>query len=89
MTPAAKGIPINVGNNIITTVIELAEMIKSETNSNSEIIFEKLPVDDPTLREPVLTRAKEILNWEPRTDLETGLKKTIAWFKRCFGKKFL
>ncbi len=79
--PESRGIPINIGQDKMTSVLELAELIKKLTNSNSKIIFKKLPVDDPTYRQPILTRAKEILNWEPITDLETGLNKTIEWFK--------
>ncbi len=78
--PEARGIPINVGNDKMNTVLELAEVIKRLTNSNSEITFHPLPMDDPLLRQPDLTRANSILKWEPKTDLETGLKKTIEWF---------
>lgn len=86
LTPQARGIPINVGNDKMTTVLELAETIKRLTNSNSKIIFNPLPIDDPELRQPVLDRARKILKWEPSTDLETGLKKTIDWFKQALRK---
>ena len=79
--PEARGLPINVGQVKMDSVIDLAETIKRITNSNSKIIFKPLPIDDPILRQPDLTRARKILNWEPKTDLETGLKKTIEWFK--------
>jgi UDP-glucuronate decarboxylase len=87
MTPEARGIPINVGNDKMNSVLELAEMIKRLTDSNSKIIYKELPIDDPILRQPVLDRAKKILNWSPTTNLEEGLKKTIAWFKDAIDKK--
>lgn len=87
LIPEARGIPINVGNNQVNTVIELAEAVKRMTGSKSKIIFEKMPIDDPNFRQPVLKRAKDILNWEPTTNLETGLKKTIDWFKDQIAKK--
>ena len=81
MAPKARGIPINVGNDKENTVLELAEMIIELTGSNSKIIKMPLPIDDPIRRQPVLKRANEILDWEPKTDLLDGLKKTINWFK--------
>ena len=77
----AVGEVINVGNDKEYTILELAEVIKDLTNSNSKIIFKKLPIDDPVRRSPNLDKAKNILNWEPKTNLREGLKKTIEWFK--------
>ncbi|MFX1571212.1 MAG: UDP-glucuronic acid decarboxylase family protein [Promethearchaeota archaeon] len=77
----AIGEVINLGNNKEYTILQLAEIIKELTNSNSKIVFKALPVDDPVRRCPVINKAKELLNWEPKTPLEEGLKKTIAWFK--------
>ena len=77
----AIGEVINLGNNKEYTILKIAHIIKELANSNSKIIFKPLPIDDPTYRCPVITKAKEILNWEPLTTLEEGLKKTIAWFK--------
>ncbi|MHA2000666.1 MAG: SDR family NAD(P)-dependent oxidoreductase [Promethearchaeota archaeon] len=79
--PEARGLAINLGQDKMTTVLELAEIIKRLTNSNSKIQFYPLPIDDPVMRQPVLTRANKILNWEPKIDLESGLKQTIEWFK--------
>lgn len=81
INPKARGIPINLGQDHMTSVLELAETIKELTNSNSKIEFRPLPIDDPVLRQPVLKRANSILNWEPRTELRDGLEKTIEWFK--------
>ena len=86
LTPAARGIPINVGNDKMTTVLELAELIKKLTKSESEIIFKNLPIDDPLRRQPILKRANEILNWKPQTQIESGLEKTIEWFKDATEK---
>jgi UDP-glucuronate decarboxylase len=72
---------INLGNDKEYTILELARIIKDLTNSSSKIVFKPLPIDDPIYRCPVITKAKKILNWEPTTSLEEGLKKTIAWFK--------
>ncbi|MHA2393647.1 MAG: UDP-glucuronic acid decarboxylase family protein [Promethearchaeota archaeon] len=77
----AIGEVINLGNDKEYTILELATIIKDLTNSNSEIIFKPLPIDDPVRRCPDITKAKKILNWEPKTSLEDSLKKTIAWFK--------
>ncbi len=77
----ANGEVINLGNDKEYTILELANIIKDLTNSNSKIVFKQLPIDDPVRRCPDITKAKKILNWKPTTSLEDGLKKTIAWFK--------
>ncbi|MFX0187455.1 MAG: UDP-glucuronic acid decarboxylase family protein [Candidatus Hodarchaeota archaeon] len=77
----AIGEVINLGNDKEFTILELANLIIDLTNSNSKITFHPLPIDDPVRRCPVLKKAKEIINWQPTTSTEEGLKKTIAWFK--------
>lgn len=73
---------VNIGNNEEHTVLEYAELVKKLTNSKSEIVFnEELPEDDPKQRQPDITKAKELLNWEPKVDLENGLTKIIEYFK--------
>lgn len=79
--PKARGVPINLGNDKERTILELAEKIIELTNSNSKIVHKILPIDDPVRRRPVLKRAKELLNWQPITDWNSGLKKTIEWFR--------
>jgi dTDP-glucose 4,6-dehydratase len=69
--------PVNVGNPNEFTLLELAEAVIEITGSNSEIVFEALPTDDPQVRQPDITLAKEILGWEPLTQLRDGLKKTL------------
>lgn len=74
---------INIGNTKEYTVKEYAEMIKNLTGSSSEIkCTEDLPKDDPLQRKPNIEKAKQILDWEPKTELEVGLKKTIEYFKK-------
>lgn len=72
--------PINVGNPGEFTIRELAEMVIELTNSNSKIIYEALPQDDPKRRRPDISKAKKILGWEPRTPLRQGLERTIEYF---------
>jgi len=73
--------PVNIGNPHELKIIDLAKLIIKFTNSKSKIIYNPLPVDDPKLRQPDITRAKKLLNWLPKVDLEKGLKETINWFK--------
>lgn len=73
--------PINLGNPDEFTIKELAEKVISFTDSESKIIFEDLPEDDPQKRKPDITKAEEILNWEPKIKLDEGLQKTINYFK--------
>ena len=78
----AIGEVINLGNNKEYTILELANLIKEMTNSNSKIVLKPLPIDDPVRRCPDISKAKKLLNWEPTTPLKVALEKTIAWFKR-------
>jgi len=73
--------PKNIGNPAEITVIELAKMIREMTGSRSEFIYEPLPKDDPTKRQPDISKARELLGWEPKTTIEEGLAETIAWAK--------
>ncbi len=73
--------PVNIGNPREMTIRQMAEMIIKLTGSKSELIFEPLPVDDPKVRQPNISRAREILYWEPKVEVEDGLKKTIDWFR--------
>lgn len=73
--------PVNLGNPGEFTVLELAEKVLDLTGSNSKIIYQPLPQDDPTQRKPVIDLAKKELNWEPEIALEEGLKKTILHFE--------
>ena len=70
-------LPVNLGNPIEMTLLELAEAVVEVTGSRSEIIFEALPQDDPRVRQPDITTARNVMGWEPYTELRDGLKKTI------------
>ena len=72
----------NLGNPDERTVMELATMIKEMTGSNSELVHEALPEGDPKTRKPDITKAKDVLSWEPEVDLKEGLAKTIAFFRQ-------
>jgi dTDP-glucose 4,6-dehydratase len=69
--------PVNIGNPIEMTLLELAEAVIAATESRSEIVYEALPIDDPQIRQPDISRAKQLLGWEPQVDLAAGLKMTI------------
>jgi dTDP-glucose 4,6-dehydratase len=69
--------PVNIGNPIEMTLLEMAKTVIELTESRSEIIFEALPVDDPKVRQPDISRAKDLLGWEPEIDLREGLRRTI------------
>ena len=73
--------PVNIGNPGEFTMLELAEKVIEFTGSKSKIVFEPLPQDDPKMRRPDITLAKEKLDWEPKVKLDEGLKKTIEYFK--------
>ena len=77
LTMSDEHMPVNIGNPNEMTLIELAHTIKRMTGSDSEIVFEGLPEDDPKVRQPDITRAREVLGWEPRIPLEDGLRKTL------------
>jgi len=74
--------PVNIGNAKEITIMELVDKIKLLTGSKSEIVFSHIPEDDPLRRCPDISRAKQVLAWEPGVGLEEGLKETIGWFKQ-------
>jgi len=73
--------PINLGNPNEITILELAETVIDLTGSKSDLIFNDLPSDDPVRRRPDISKAKDLLSWEPKTTLKEGLTKTIGYFK--------
>ncbi len=74
-------LPVNLGNPHEMTILEFAELIIKLTNSKSKIAYKDLPKDDPTRRQPDITRAKALLKWEPLVNVQAGLEKTIANFE--------
>lgn len=76
--------PINIGNPVEFTMLELAELVLELTGSQSQLAYEALPADDPLQRCPDITLARKLLKWEPTVDIREGLKNTIDWFRRGF-----
>jgi len=74
-------LPVNIGNPQEMTILELAEKIKSLCNSKSNVVYHELPADDPLVRKPDITKAKKILNWQPKINFDEGIQRTIEWFK--------
>ncbi len=81
-TEGLEGSVINLGNNSEISIKELADRIIELTGSQSKIVFSKLPVDDPPIRCPDISKAEKLLGFDPVTDLKTGLKKIIPWFEK-------
>jgi dTDP-glucose 4,6-dehydratase len=73
--------PVNLGNPKEMTLLALAEKIVALAGSQSRVRFTPLPVDDPKVRQPDITRARTLLGWEPRVDLDEGLSRTLDWFR--------
>jgi nucleoside-diphosphate-sugar epimerase len=74
---------INLGNPDEHTVLEYAQIIRDLIGSEADIVFRPLPTDDPTRRRPDISRARELLGWEPRVPLREGLERTVAWFRQA------
>ncbi len=74
--------PVNIGNPAEITLLQFAEEVSSMTGSKSKIVFEPLPQDDPKQRQPNITKARNILGWEPKVDRHEGLKRTLEYFKQ-------
>ena len=78
LATSGEHLPVNIGNPHEMTLLELAEAVVRVTGSKSEIVFEALPVDDPQVRQPDITRARQVLGWEPEVELEEGLRRLLA-----------
>ena len=78
--------PVNLGNPGEFTILELAQKVIKQIGSKSKLVHKKLPADDPTQRCPDITLAKKELGWEPKIQLDAGLKKTIAYFDKLLGE---
>jgi dTDP-glucose 4,6-dehydratase len=77
--------PVNIGNPVEMTIKQIAETIIKMTGSTSKIVYRPLPTDDPKQRRPDITRARTLLGWEPKVQLEEGLIKTIEYFRTKVG----
>jgi dTDP-glucose 4,6-dehydratase len=78
LAESGEHLPVNIGNPKEMSLLELAETVIRVTGSKSEIVYEALPVDDPQVRQPDITRARQVLGWEPQIELEEGLKRLLA-----------
>jgi dTDP-glucose 4,6-dehydratase len=77
LAQSGEHLPVNIGNPEEFTLLELAQAVLEVTGSASEIVYEALPVDDPKVRKPDITRARQLLGWEPRISLEDGLRNVV------------
>jgi dTDP-glucose 4,6-dehydratase len=77
LTMSDYHMPVNIGNPNEMTLLELADVIQRMTGTTSQLVYEGLPEDDPKVRQPDITRAREVLNWEPKVALEDGLRRTL------------
>jgi dTDP-glucose 4,6-dehydratase len=77
--------PVNIGNPREMTILEFANKILEITGTKSPIITKPLPVDDPKVRQPDITRARKLLGWEPKVDFESGIRETITYFRQKTG----
>ena len=82
LAESGEHLPVNVGNPAEFTLNELAEVVLRITGSKSELVYEALPVDDPQVRQPDITRARQLLGWEPEIQLEEGLRRMLPSFGR-------
>jgi dTDP-glucose 4,6-dehydratase len=80
--------PVNLGNPSEITLKEFAEEVLSLTGSKQKIIYKSLPVDDPKQRQPDISKAKELLDWEPKVDRKAGLKITYEYFKAMSSEEW-
>ncbi|WP_047862278.1 UDP-glucuronic acid decarboxylase family protein [Archangium gephyra] len=78
--------PVNIGNPREMTMLEFAEAVRAAAGGGGRIVHKPLPKDDPKQRQPDITRARQLLGWEPRVPLEEGLRETIAWFRSVAGR---
>jgi len=77
---SSEHLPVNIGNPKEMTILQFAEAVIKATGSRSEIVFKPLPVDDPKVRQPDIRKARALLGWEPKVQLEEGLRRTLAYF---------
>ena len=79
--PDAVTGPVNLGNPVESTILELAEKVIALAKSKSKVVYKPLPQDDPTRRRPDISQARETLKWEPKTPLDDGLARTVHYFR--------
>jgi len=87
LSKSDEHLPVNIGNPNEFTILECAQMVLKVTGSKSQIRYEPLPQDDPKQRCPDITKARQLLKWEPKIDLETGLRKSLDYFKKTVAEE--
>ena len=86
LSKSDEHLPVNIGNPSEFTILECAQLVLKITGSKSRIRYEPLPLDDPKQRRPDITKARKLLAWEPKIDLETGLRLSLEYFKKAVGE---
>jgi len=86
LSKSAEHAPVNIGNPSEFTILECAKLVLAVTASASRVRFEPLPQDDPKQRRPDITKAKQLLGWEPKIDLRTGLEMSLEYFRSAVGR---
>jgi dTDP-glucose 4,6-dehydratase len=90
LSKSSEHLPVNIGNPTEFTILECAQRVLAVTGSKSKIRYEPLPQDDPKQRRPDITKARTLLGWEPKIDLETGLRMSLDYFRKAtFEEKVL
>ena len=87
LSKSDEHLPVNIGNPNEFTILECARLVLKVTGSKSKICYEPLPQDDPKQRRPDITKARELLGWEPKIDLETGLRLSLDYFKQAVAEE--
>jgi dTDP-glucose 4,6-dehydratase len=90
LAKSSEHLPVNIGNPTEFTILECARQVLAVTGSKSKIRYEPLPPDDPKQRQPDITKARTLLGWEPKINLETGLRMSLEYFRKVtFQEKVL
>jgi dTDP-glucose 4,6-dehydratase len=87
LSRSEEALPVNIGNPVEWTILECAQEILAVTGAKTEIVFKELPQDDPTRRRPDITKAKQLLGWEPKISLREGLERSLSFFEQCVERE--
>ena len=87
LSKSNEHLPVNIGNPNEFTILECAQLVLKVTGSKSKIRYEPLPQDDPKQRQPDITKARQLLGWEPKVDLETGLRLSLDYFRKAIAEQ--
>jgi dTDP-glucose 4,6-dehydratase len=87
LSKSDEHLPVNIGNPNEFTILECAQLVLKVTGSKSQIAYEPLPQDDPKQRCPDITKARQLLGWEPKVELEAGMRLSLAYFKQAVAEE--